>query len=259
MAKVIFLHLFVMLFTGGGGCASMHAGIPTPPNQADPPGSDINPPGPGRPPRTRQTPQTRQTPRTRQTPSRPGRPPPGPGRPPRIRHPPPGSRLQHTVYERPVRILLECILVVFFFSKKRRNVKKWSKMGIRMLKGRFQISKVTLPVFRVCCGTLNSNQSKECKRLMEFPLIHFNILKKAFRDMSDGLKFSLCSPTKFQEARPSLVKISSTQQLMFCNEIKHKKLTHFRPNNLNPSQTYLWELISQMSAYGEMANTIHEN
>ena len=41
-------------------------------------------------------------PGTRQTP-------PGPGRPP------PGSRLQHTVYKRPVRILLECILVYFHF------------------------------------------------------------------------------------------------------------------------------------------------
>ena len=30
--------------------------------------------------------------------------------------PPPGSRLQHTVYERPVRILLECILVHFTFD-----------------------------------------------------------------------------------------------------------------------------------------------
>ena len=28
---------------------------------------------------------------------------------------PPGSRLQHTVYERPVRILLECILVIIIF------------------------------------------------------------------------------------------------------------------------------------------------
>ena len=72
-------------------------------------------------------------------------------------------------------------------------------MGICILNGRFQISKVTLPLFRVRCGTLNSNQSKECKCIMEFPLIHFNILKKAFRDMSDDLKFSLCSPNKFQE------------------------------------------------------------
>ena len=37
-------------------------------------------------------------------------------RPPRTEEPPspPESRLQHTVYERPVRILLECILVNFF-------------------------------------------------------------------------------------------------------------------------------------------------
>ena len=47
----------------------------------------------GEPPRTRQTP-----PRTRQTPPDQG-------------EPPPGRRLQHTVNERPVRILLECNLV----------------------------------------------------------------------------------------------------------------------------------------------------
>ena len=49
--------------------------------------------------------------------------------PPRIRHPPgadtpqeqtpPGSRLQHTVNERPVRILLECILVFIQFLRKK--------------------------------------------------------------------------------------------------------------------------------------------
>ena len=90
VAKVIFLHLFVILFTAGGGVsASMHAGIPTPPDQTPPP-------------RTRQTTPPDQTP-----------PPPHPP-PPRTRQttPPPGSRLQHTVYEWPVRILLECILVV---------------------------------------------------------------------------------------------------------------------------------------------------
>ena len=37
--------------------------------------------------------------------------PPGPGRPPWTRQTPPGSRLQHVVYEQPVCILLECILV----------------------------------------------------------------------------------------------------------------------------------------------------
>ena len=36
--------------------------------------------------------------------------------PPREADTPPGSRLQHTVYERPVRILLECILVLFIFG-----------------------------------------------------------------------------------------------------------------------------------------------
>ena len=68
------------------GSASVHAGIPplgadTPPRDQTPPGPDPSPP--------EQTPPQDQT--------------------------PPGSRLQHTVYERPVRILLECILVNFQF------------------------------------------------------------------------------------------------------------------------------------------------
>ena len=48
-------------------------------------------------------------------------------RPPWSRHPPPGadppppgSRLRHTIYERPVHILLECILVFLMFLKKKR-------------------------------------------------------------------------------------------------------------------------------------------
>ena len=82
----------VCLSTGGRVSASVHVGMP-------------DPPGPGRPPPDQaDTPWTRQTPQTRQTP--------GPSR-----HPPPGSRLQHTVYERPVLILLECILVRFMFLK----------------------------------------------------------------------------------------------------------------------------------------------
>ena len=80
------------------------------------------PPGPRRPPLDqadhpplgpRRTPQTRQT----TPPQDQGEPPPGPGRHP----PPPGRRLRHTVNERPVRILLECILVsllyLYFFSE----------------------------------------------------------------------------------------------------------------------------------------------
>ena len=64
------------------------------------------------PPRTRHTP----PPRNRHT-TPPDQTPPQTRHttPPRTRHttttPPPGSRLRHTVYERPVRIILECILV----------------------------------------------------------------------------------------------------------------------------------------------------
>ena len=66
------------------------AGNTTPPSQADTPS-----PGPGNPPcHTRLTPPGREPPRHQVNP------------------PPPGRRLQHTVNERPVRILLECILVL---------------------------------------------------------------------------------------------------------------------------------------------------
>ena len=105
VAKVIFLHLFVILFTGGGGvCLSARWDTlpprtrqtpppPTPRDQADtPPGPGRHPPGPGRhPPRTRQTPPP-PTPRDQaDTPPGPGRHPPGPGRHPPGpgRHPPP--------------------------------------------------------------------------------------------------------------------------------------------------------------------------
>ena len=83
VAKVIFLHLFVILFTGEGVLPQCML--------------EYQPPPLG----TRQTPPRSDPPSLDQTPP----PPPGPGRPPLK------SRLQHTVYERPVRILLECILV----------------------------------------------------------------------------------------------------------------------------------------------------
>ena len=69
VAKVMFLHVSVILSTGG-----RVSGQAPPQDQADTP--------------------------------RQGEPPPGPGRPP-----PREGSLQHTVNERPVRILLECILV----------------------------------------------------------------------------------------------------------------------------------------------------
>ena len=85
----MFLQASVILSTGGYASvacwdASPPPGPETPLDQADPP------------PRTRQTP-----PGTRDPP------PPDQADPPPL----PGSRLQHMVNERPVRILLECILV----------------------------------------------------------------------------------------------------------------------------------------------------
>ena len=105
----------VCLSTGGClpqcmlGCHTPLDGEPpgwrNPPwDQVDPPTPDSqpldgeSPPGPGRPP-DGELPQMENPPGTRQTPQM-------------EKPPPPGSRLQHTVYERPVRILLECILVI---------------------------------------------------------------------------------------------------------------------------------------------------
>ena len=129
----MFLHVSVILLTGEGVSG-----------QGEPPRAGRTPPGPGRPPRTRQTPPDQadtppnqaDTPQTREnppnqadTPLDHGDHPPGPGRhpgtrqtpppdqadtPPGNRLTPPGSSLQDTVYERPVRILLECILVFMF-------------------------------------------------------------------------------------------------------------------------------------------------
>ena len=113
----MFLHLSVILFTGGGS-ASVHAGIPSPPQSR-------HPPGPGTPPRD-------QAP-LEQTP-----PPPGPGspqsRPPREQTPlprpgtPPGRRLEL----RTVRILLEFILVTFKFTptKVRYKVHIWLSISL---------------------------------------------------------------------------------------------------------------------------------
>ena len=111
VAKVIFLHLFVILFTWGS--ASVHGGI-LPPQEQNPSPLEQTPPTPP----GAATPQEQTPPRTRPPGSRhplgadtsPGPDPPGADTPlgPDT---PPGSRLQHTVYERPTGILLECILV----------------------------------------------------------------------------------------------------------------------------------------------------
>ena len=129
VAKVIFLHLFVILFTGG---VCLSACWDTIPPGADPPGADTprTRPSQSRPPQSRHPPPLGPDP-LQQIPLGPDSPgadtPPGPD-PTSSRNPPPeqtppwgadtpppGSRLQHTVYERPVRILLKCILVCFNF------------------------------------------------------------------------------------------------------------------------------------------------
>ena len=136
----MFLHVSVILSTGRGVSRqgdppdqADHLGKEEPPWQGDPP-DQADPPWQGEPP-GRETPQTRQTPRTRQTPQAGRTPlvgrPSGSARPPLGRETPqqgdpsswedtplgqagrtpPGSRLQNTVYEWLVHILLECILV----------------------------------------------------------------------------------------------------------------------------------------------------
>ena len=108
-AKVIFLQASVCP-RGGGVSASVHTGIPTrpgadttPPDPTPPDQTPTrHPPGPGTPPPCPPPDQTRHTI------------PPGPDPP--QEQTPPASRLRHTVYERAVRILLECILVTYAFS-----------------------------------------------------------------------------------------------------------------------------------------------
>ena len=147
VAKVMFLQVCVCP-QGRRVSASVHAGIPAPP----PPGTrqtplgQADPPGPGRPPQDQaDTPRDQadppdqadpldqaDTPQDQADPPGPGRHTPlGPGRPPWTRQTPPwdqadtppgtrqtppptGSRLQHTVYEWLVRILLVCILVFMY-------------------------------------------------------------------------------------------------------------------------------------------------
>ena len=110
VTKVMFLHVSVIHSVHGGSPEN----LPPPRTRQTPPRTKENPPqGPGRhPPRPRRTPPDQGEP----PPDKGEHPPPGPGRHthPRTKEnpPPPGRRLQHTVNERPVRILLECILVI---------------------------------------------------------------------------------------------------------------------------------------------------
>ena len=111
----------VCLSTGGEGvCLSacwdaIPPRMETPLGWRTPPGME-NPPWDGEPPLGWRTPPDGEPPPMENPP---GMETPPDGEPPGMENPPSGSRLQHTVYERPVRILLECILVVSYFVKDR--------------------------------------------------------------------------------------------------------------------------------------------
>ena len=116
MAKVIFLHLSIIHSVHRGDLPQFMLGYHPPP----PPRSRPIPPHPGgRPCLGGDTPPRADTPLGANTLPREQTP------PPPSRHPP-GSRLQHMVYERPVRILLECIFVWPIFSQ---NCMKMKEIG----------------------------------------------------------------------------------------------------------------------------------
>ena len=107
VAKVIFLHLSVILFTGGlPQCMLGCHPLPR------------RPPG-GRPPRRRHPcqgdPLPRRPPAKETPPPLPKRRPPAKETPPQKEVPPAKETPQHMVNEQPVCILLECILVPYFF------------------------------------------------------------------------------------------------------------------------------------------------
>ena len=141
VAKVIFLHLSVIHSVHRGGLPQCMPGCHPPWDYVPPP--DYVPPGLRTPqtmypldyvPPGLRTPWTTYPPRLHTPPDyvpplQTMYPPSGLHTPaPRTMYPPgadpPGRRLQHTVYERPVRILLECILVCdwIYFRKKFRSL-----------------------------------------------------------------------------------------------------------------------------------------
>ena len=158
VAKVMFLHVCVILFTGGLRAGPPETRQTPPPDQAD------------TPPRTRQTP-----PGTRQTPPGPSRHPPDQADTLQTRQPPPPAgkktAAQHTINERPVRILLECILVPNSFPSlmERRISLKWF-YGLHWIDMRSNLTKhwksvYTLgfmrKVFVTCCATKKKKERRK--------------------------------------------------------------------------------------------------
>ena len=105
VAKVKFLHLFVILLTGGVVEVSHKAlrQMPPPPDQAHHPPDQAHPPGPDTPPDHTHTPPDQTHP---------------PPLPEQAHYPPPPREADSGMrsYERQVRILLECILVLSGFT-----------------------------------------------------------------------------------------------------------------------------------------------
>ena len=125
-AKVMFLQASVILLTGGVCLSACWDTTTTTPRSRHPPGTR-HPPGPDTPrdqtlPPKEQTPPGADPPGTRPPPRAD---PPGADTPPGTRPPPLGSRLWDTVNERPVRILLECILVMFSEASARVKCAKY--------------------------------------------------------------------------------------------------------------------------------------
>ena len=123
----MFLQVCVILFTGGClhqcmlGCHTPRADTPQTrhpaPRSRHPLGADTPPPHPGsRHPLSRHPPE-QTPPQSRHLQPDPPEQTPQDQKPPLGADTPPGSRLWHTVNERPVHILLECILVQNIFQK----------------------------------------------------------------------------------------------------------------------------------------------
>ena len=142
VAKVMFLHVCVCP-QGEGVCLSAcWDARPLPPGSR-PPQTRQTPPGPGRPPRTRQTPPYQADPWDQAD-------------PPGTRQTPPGSRLQHTVYERPVCILLECILVNNWFHIKSFTVYAFGLDGDQSASNIFSMTEFNLRYCTCrCCRWLS--------------------------------------------------------------------------------------------------------
>ena len=162
LAKVIFLHLFVILFPGGEYLTryTPHPGTryPLPPDQVHPPG-------------------------TRYTPPRPGTPPPGPGTPPGLQTPEYGQRSagthptgMHSCYTKKI-IWFQTIVVHCFrlwsisqicttLREQLCTLTCWTQNGLLATLVHYRW-KTVWSVWRLCCSPTSD---RICKLLCKLPL-----------------------------------------------------------------------------------------